>query len=106
MEDEKTWQGTAACLAKITSGDVMDAEAHEVIFVDLSLSNVTDMRVRFGVLRQIHRKIRMASVEHLRCSDVSYRIGFFAFYFFVPILFLWIIYACHGKAATCMRLTY
>lgn len=41
----------------------MDADTHEVKCADLSLNNVTDAEVFPGLIRQIHRKIRVASAD-------------------------------------------
>ena len=51
----------------------MDAGTHEVICADLSLNNVTDAEAFPGLIRQTHRKIRVASADGAydtrRCHD-------------------------------------
>ena len=59
MEGEKTRSGKAPRLA-------VDADTHEVICADLSLNNVTDAEAFPGLIRQTHRKIRVA------CADGAY----------------------------------
>lgn len=39
----------------------VDADTHEVICADLSLNNVTDAEAFPGLIRQLHRKIKVAS---------------------------------------------
>ena len=41
----------------------VDASTHEVICADLSLNNVTDAEAFPGLIRQTHRKIRVASAD-------------------------------------------
>ena len=41
----------------------VDADTHEVICADLSLNNVTDSEAFPGLIRQTHRKIRVASAD-------------------------------------------
>ncbi|EIC83090.1 IS5 family transposase [Serratia sp. M24T3] len=51
----------------------VDADTHEVICADLSLNNVTDAEAFPGLIRQTHRKIRVASADGAydtrRCHD-------------------------------------
>ncbi|MBU9843910.1 transposase [Rahnella sp. FRB 231] len=51
----------------------VDAGTHEVICADLSLNNVTDAEAFPGHIRQIHRKIEVASADDAydpkRCHD-------------------------------------
>lgn len=51
----------------------VDADTHEVICADQSLNNVTDAEAFPGLIRQTHRKIRVASVDGAydtkRCHD-------------------------------------
>ncbi|CNC48009.1 transposase [Yersinia enterocolitica] len=66
MEGQKTRSGKAPHLA-------VDAGTHEVICADLSLHNVTDAEAFPGLIRQTHRKIRVASADGAydtrRCHD-------------------------------------
>lgn len=51
----------------------VDASTHEVICADLSLNNVTDAEAFPGLIRQTHRKIRVAcadgAYDTIRCHD-------------------------------------
>lgn len=51
----------------------VDADTHEVIWADMSLNNVTDAEAFPGLIRQTHRKIRVASADGAydtrRCHD-------------------------------------
>lgn len=44
----------------------VDAEIHEVIYANLSLNKVTDAAAFPGLIRQTHRKVRVA------CADGTY----------------------------------
>ncbi|NIG63017.1 MAG: transposase [Serratia symbiotica] len=41
----------------------VDTETHEFICADLSLSNVTDTEAFLGLIRQMYRKIKVASAD-------------------------------------------
>jgi hypothetical protein len=51
----------------------VDADTHEVICTDLSLNNVTNVEAFLGLIRQTHRKIKVASADGSydtkRCHD-------------------------------------
>ncbi|NIG62069.1 MAG: transposase [Serratia symbiotica] len=41
----------------------VDTETHEVICIDLSLSNITDTEALLGLIRQTYRTIKVASAD-------------------------------------------